>query len=82
LGKRPPSGISDKWGYGFSYVFNRRISEEGLRFPNQNRGEDQIFANTAVARFKASGKQDFACSCIPRHSQWEHLMLFSATDFA
>jgi glycosyltransferase involved in cell wall biosynthesis len=68
-GKRPPSGVFDRWGYGFSYVFNRRVWEE-IRFPNENHGEDQPFAKTAVARFRAAGKQDFDCSCVHVIHEW------------
>jgi glycosyltransferase involved in cell wall biosynthesis len=56
-------GISGKWGYGFSYVFHRRVWEE-VHFPNQNHGEDQIFVDAVDARFKAGGKQDADRSCI------------------
>jgi glycosyltransferase involved in cell wall biosynthesis len=56
-------GFSSRWGYGFSYVFNRRVLEK-VRFPDQDHGEDAIFANNAVARFKSAGKQDFTASCI------------------
>lgn len=52
-----------QWGYGFSYVFYRHIWE-AIRFPDQGHGEDQIFADKAVAKFKTAGKQDFACSCL------------------
>jgi glycosyltransferase involved in cell wall biosynthesis len=56
-------GTSGRWGYGFSYVFHRRVWE-AVRFPNQDHDEDQIFADTAVARFKSAGRQDFTCSCL------------------
>jgi glycosyltransferase involved in cell wall biosynthesis len=57
------SGVSARWGFGFSYVFHRRVWEK-VGFPDQNHGEDQIFADTAVAHFKSAGKQDFAYSCL------------------
>jgi glycosyltransferase involved in cell wall biosynthesis len=55
--------MSGRWGYGFSYVFHRRLWE-AVHFPDQNFGEDQVFADAVVDRFGAAGKQDFAYSCI------------------
>lgn len=55
--------MTGRWGYGFSYLFHRRVWEK-VRFPDENHGEDQIFANEAVARFRSDGKQDFGCSCL------------------
>jgi glycosyltransferase involved in cell wall biosynthesis len=56
--------MSGKWGYGFSYVFHRKVWE-AVHFPDQNHGEDQVFADTVVANgnFKSTGKQDFERSC-------------------
>jgi glycosyltransferase involved in cell wall biosynthesis len=56
-------GVSALWGYGFSYVFYRHVWE-AIQFPDQSHGEDQVFADNAVAKFKSAGKQDFACSCL------------------
>jgi glycosyltransferase involved in cell wall biosynthesis len=56
-------GVSAPWGYGFSYVFYRHVWD-AIHFPDQNHGEDQVFADNAVAKFKSAGKQDFACSCL------------------
>jgi len=56
-------GMSGRWGYGFSYVFHRRVWEQ-VRFPNQDHDEDQIFADDVVASFRSAGKQDFARSCL------------------
>lgn len=67
-------GADARWGYGFSYVFDRRVWET-VRFPDQNHGEDHVFANAAVARFKSAGQQDLDCSCI-------HVIHSSNTSFA
>jgi glycosyltransferase involved in cell wall biosynthesis len=60
-------GVAARWGYGFSYVFRRRVWEE-IHFPEDEEhgwhGEDQIFADAAVAKFRSAGKQDFGCSCL------------------
>jgi glycosyltransferase involved in cell wall biosynthesis len=56
-------GMSGRWGYGFSYVFRSRVWEE-IHFPNQDRDEDQIFADAVVASFRSAGKQDFTRSCL------------------
>jgi glycosyltransferase involved in cell wall biosynthesis len=60
---RRRGGVLARWGYGFSYVFYRQVWEE-VRFPDRNHGEDQVFADTVIARFKSAGKQDFAGSCL------------------
>ena len=60
------SGVSLRWGYGFSYVFDRHIFEE-VKFPDQDHGEDQKFADNALSRFKSAGKQP------ARHPFDEHL---------
>jgi glycosyltransferase involved in cell wall biosynthesis len=64
MGGKRREGVSARWGYGFSYVFSRRVWEE-IKFPgNKDHGEDHIFADKVVAQFKSAGKQDFACSCL------------------
>jgi glycosyltransferase involved in cell wall biosynthesis len=57
--------MSGRLGYGFSYVFHRKVWQAG-KFPNQNHGEDQVFADTAVhqLKFRSAGKQDATCSCL------------------
>jgi|SRR5580700_603647 glycosyltransferase involved in cell wall biosynthesis len=55
--------MSDKWGFGFSFVFHRTVWE-AVQFPDQNHGEDQKFADAVVARFKSDGKQDFDRTCL------------------
>lgn len=55
--------VTAPWAYGFSYVFNRYVWEK-IGFPDQAKGEDRVFADAAVAKFKSAGKQDFACSCL------------------
>jgi glycosyltransferase involved in cell wall biosynthesis len=56
-------GVSARWGYGFSYVFYRQVWE-AIHFPDQYHGEDQVFADNAVANFKSGGKQDCDRSCL------------------
>ena len=59
-----PSGGDNRLGFGFSYVFRRRVWETA-RFPDEkNWNEDGEFANAAVARFKFDGMQDAKCSCL------------------
>jgi glycosyltransferase involved in cell wall biosynthesis len=57
--------MSGRWGYGFSYVFHRKVWQ-AVQFPDQNHGEDAVFANTAVDQleFRSAGKQDVTCSCL------------------
>ena len=57
------SGARTRWGYGFSYVFLRRIWQ-ATRFPDRDHGEDQEFADLAVARFPAAGMQDRDYLCV------------------
>ena len=47
---------------------------EAAPFPHENHGEDQTFANTAVAHFTAAGKQDRDYSCV-------HVIHASNTSF-
>ncbi|MBS0251205.1 MAG: glycosyltransferase family 2 protein [Proteobacteria bacterium] len=49
---------NDEWGYGFSYVYHRKVWEASP-FPNdKTHGEDQPFANAAIAKFSHAGMQD------------------------
>jgi glycosyltransferase involved in cell wall biosynthesis len=57
------SGADARWGYGFSYVFYRRVWE-AVRFADRNHGEDQQFANMVVARFKSAGMRDLNGLCV------------------
>jgi glycosyltransferase involved in cell wall biosynthesis len=63
--RRPPVGVTDPWGYGFSFLFHRTVWE-AVHFPDRDHGEDQEFADAVVANvnFKSTGKQDFVRSCI------------------
>lgn len=54
---------SSRWGYGFSYVFYRRVWE-AIRFPDRNHGEDQEFADSVVTRFQSAGMQDMVHLCV------------------
>lgn len=47
----------DEWGYGFSYVYERRVWEANP-FPDLTFGEDQPFASAAIAKFPHAGMQD------------------------
>jgi glycosyltransferase involved in cell wall biosynthesis len=66
-----PSAMSNngqmpgRWGYGFSYVFHRKVWQ-AAQFPDQNHGEDSVFANTAVQqlKFRSAGMQDATRSCL------------------
>jgi len=55
--------LATPWGYGFSYVYSRRVWQE-FNFPDQNHGEDQVFADKVVAKYRSAGKQDFARSSL------------------
>jgi hypothetical protein len=55
--------MSGAWGYGFSYVFHRRVWE-ATQFPDQDHGEDQPFAKAAVANFRSAGTHDFGRTCL------------------
>jgi hypothetical protein len=62
--------MSGRWGYGFSYVYYRRVGRE-IGFLDKDFGEDHDFAEAALKRFRLDGKQDFSpaaqdfrCSCI------------------
>ena len=35
-----------------------------FKFTDQNHGEDQVFADKVVAKYRSAGKQDFARSCL------------------
>lgn len=50
-------GRNEEWGYGFSYVYDRKVWE-AHPFPDQNHGEDQVFADAAIAKFNHAGMQD------------------------
>jgi glycosyltransferase involved in cell wall biosynthesis len=56
-------GIPDKWGYGFSYVYRRKVWQ-AIQFPDRNFQEDQVFADQAIKKFNSAGAQDFARSCL------------------
>ena len=55
--------MSGKLGYGFSYVFRLAVWE-ATQFPDRNHGEDQPFAEAAVANFQSAGKQDTDRTCL------------------
>ncbi|WP_414462445.1 glycosyltransferase family 2 protein [Hyphomicrobium sp. DY-1] len=50
-------GAKEAWGYGFSYVYHRRVWDK-RKFPDQGHGEDQVFADAAIAEFRHAGMQD------------------------
>lgn len=50
-------GQFEEWGYGFSFVYARKVWE-AQPFPDQDHGEDQVFANAAIRRFNEAGMQD------------------------
>lgn len=50
-------GKNEEWGYGFSYVYSRKVWQANP-FPDENFGEDQAFADAAIAQFKRVGMQD------------------------
>jgi glycosyltransferase involved in cell wall biosynthesis len=56
-------GDDAQWGYGFSYVFYRRVWQ-AIHFPDRNHGEDHDFANKVVKQFKAAGMQDRDHLCL------------------
>lgn len=56
-------GADARWGYGFSYVFRKKVWQ-AIKFPNQGHGEDQIFANNAIMQFESIGIQDRQRLCI------------------
>jgi hypothetical protein len=56
-------GMSGVWGYGFSYVFYRKVWE-ATQFPDRNHGEDQAFAEAAIGDFQCAGMQDFSRTCL------------------
>ncbi len=56
-------GGDAQWGYGFSYVFCRRVWET-IPFPDRNHGEDHEFASAVVKRFKSAGMQDQDRLCV------------------
>jgi glycosyltransferase involved in cell wall biosynthesis len=56
--------MSGKWGYGFSYVFRRKVWETTQFPPDKDHGEDQPFADAAVRSFNSAGKRDFGFSCL------------------
>jgi glycosyltransferase involved in cell wall biosynthesis len=50
-------------GYGFSYVFKKKVWEHG-QFPDMNWNEDGIFMLNAVQHFKLMGIHDVECTCL------------------
>lgn len=56
-------GAREAWGYGFSYVYHRRVWDQH-KFPDQGHGEDQVFADAAIADFPHAGMQDRQQLCV------------------
>jgi glycosyltransferase involved in cell wall biosynthesis len=56
-------GGDAQWGYGFSYVFYRRVWE-AIPFPDRDHGEDHEFASAVIKRFKSAGMQDRDHLCV------------------
>jgi glycosyltransferase involved in cell wall biosynthesis len=50
-------------GFGFSYVFRRKVWEHG-QFPDMNWNQDGAFMLNAVQRFKLTGLYDVGCTCL------------------
>ena len=50
-------------GFGFSYVFRRKVWEQG-QFPDMNWNQDSVFMLNAVQRFKLTGFYDSGCTCL------------------
>jgi glycosyltransferase involved in cell wall biosynthesis len=50
-------------GFGFSYVFRKAVWGE-VKFPDRDWNEDGAFMKEAASRFKLSGVDDAACSCL------------------
>jgi glycosyltransferase involved in cell wall biosynthesis len=63
FGPTPAIGDDEQWGYGFSYVFRRKVWQ-AVPFPDRNHGEDHEFANAVVKRFKSAGLQDTERLCL------------------
>jgi glycosyltransferase involved in cell wall biosynthesis len=57
------SGPDAQWGYGFSYVYARRVWE-AVPFPDRDHGEDHEFARAVIRKFKSAGMQDDARLCV------------------
>jgi glycosyltransferase involved in cell wall biosynthesis len=69
-----PAGNTDPWGYGFSYVFHRRVWEKVSFSNNRDHGEDQEFVDEARKHFKCAGFQDAQFVCLhiihPNNTSW------------
>jgi hypothetical protein len=50
-------------GYGFSYVFKKKVWEHG-QFPDLNWNNDGVFMRNAVQEFKLVGIHDVVCTCL------------------
>jgi hypothetical protein len=50
-------------GYGFSYVFKKKVWERG-QFPDMKWNSDGIFMLNAVQHFKLTGIHDVECTCL------------------
>jgi glycosyltransferase involved in cell wall biosynthesis len=50
-------------GYGFSYVFKKKVWERG-QFPDMKWNSDGIFMQNAVQHFKLTGIHDVECTCL------------------
>ncbi len=55
-----PLGAKEAWGYGFSYVYDRKVWQ-ARPFPDHDHGEDQVFADAAISRLRHAGMQDTGC---------------------
>jgi GT2 family glycosyltransferase len=50
-------------GYGFSYVFKKKVWEHG-QFPDRGWNNDGVFMMNAVQNFKLTGIHDVQCTCL------------------
>lgn len=50
-------------GYGFSYVFKKKVWERG-QFPDMYWNQDGVFMLNAVKHFKLTGIHDVECTCL------------------
>lgn len=51
------------WGYGFCYVYSRKAWED-FAFDDRDWGEDHVFADKVIAKYKSAGRQDLTYSCL------------------
>lgn len=60
-----PSGPFDHWGYGFNYVYTKRVWDQ-CKFDQVSHGEDIAFARLVLDKFNCAGMQDWTATCLHR----------------